>query len=270
LDFTDETEYSLQRILYRLWSPLSTTKKQIGCAIFTFFIYTLLFNWKIALLLTVGVGFHEYSHLWAAKRMGLQTKGFFLVPFLGGVALVSERYRNYAQQAFVVLAGPVGGGLLALTTAALYYVTGWPFLAASAAWMCYLNLFNLLPLSFMDGGQLMGTITYSINRTLGMVCHAISAVIAVFVLWKFNPFLSGLVAIFSGIGVYSELKDWYYFRTGREYLCTENYLYPPARSSRAQMMATVFGWILTAAILGYVSYLFMHQPDARLMTLLHY
>lgn len=242
----------------------SFTKKQIGFAAFTYFIYTLLVGWKAALLLVVGVGFHEYSHLWAAKRMGMATKGFFLVPFMGGVALVDGKYKTYAQQAFVVLAGPVGGGLLAVATAGVYLLTGIPFLAAAATWMCFLNLFNLLPLSFMDGGQLLGTVTYSLNKTFGMVCHTVSTLVAIFVVWHFNPVIAVIIALFGGIGVVTEIRNWYNFRKGETYLCSEEYLHPPSGLTKGQMALTVGGWALTAAtLLGVMTWLSSH-PAANM------
>ncbi len=243
------------------------TKKQIGFAIFTFFIYTLLVNWKAALLLTIGVGFHEYSHLLAAKYMGMKTKGFYLVPFMGGVAFVEGKYKSLGQQAFVVLAGPAGGGLLALVTAGAYLVTGVPFLAAAASWMCLLNLFNLLPLSSMDGGQLMGTITYSINRTLGMVCMVISNVVAAVIMWKVNMVLFALVLLFGGISVVDEIRNWNYFRKGMHYMCSENYLHPPKKLSGFQMFLTIAGWVGTFVILAFAMYMLKFTPNSNINVL---
>jgi len=247
----------------------SHLKKQIGFGLFTFAIYTLLVGWQAAIMLLVGVGFHEYSHLLAAKRMGLPTKGFYLLPFIGGVALVSGKYKTFGQQAFVVLAGPVGGGVLALVTAGTYFLTGVPALAAAAAWMCWLNLFNLLPLSFMDGGQLLGTITYSINKTFGMVIRIVSTLIAVVVLWFFNPILSGLVILFGGSGVILELRNWHYYRTERTYMCDEDYLNPPTRLSRGQMALTIGGWAATASILLLASYILQQDPASAISTIIH-
>src|SRR5512142_2482919 len=99
------------------------TQKQVFSIFLTFIVYCLLVPWQAALLLVVAVGFHESSHLWAAHKMGLQTKGFYLVPFMGGVAFINGPYRTLGQQAFVVLAGPFGGGLLAAVTAGAWYVS---------------------------------------------------------------------------------------------------------------------------------------------------
>ena len=77
--------------------------------IFTFSIYQVLLGWKIALLLVFGIGFHEMCHLWMAKRQGIPTGGFYMIPFLGGVAMIKGRYESLWQQSLVVLAIPLGG-----------------------------------------------------------------------------------------------------------------------------------------------------------------
>jgi Zn-dependent protease len=232
---------------------MSVRTKQICFAIFTFLVYAIMIPthpWGlVALILVAGVGFHEYSHLWAAKRMGLATGGFYLVPFMGGVSFVTSSYKRYSQQAFVVIMGPVGGGLLALVCAGGYLLTGLPFLAGAAYWMCLLNLFNLLPLSFLDGGQLMGTIAYSINKTLGMVLYCGSTAIACVVLWHFNPILAVMVIFFGGRSAIQEFQNWQHFQRKEYQLCTYGYLYPPKPLTGKDMFLTIGAWLATSAIL---------------------
>lgn len=223
--------------------------KQIGFALVTFAIYTAIFNWQVAAVLCVGIGFHEYSHLWAARRLGLSTKGFYLIPFLGGLALVTERPKTRSDQAFIALMGPIGGGALALVTAGAYVLTDIPVLGTAAAWMLYVNLFNLLPLSILDGGQIMDTITHSINRTLGFVCQAASTAIAIVFLWHFSPVLSIFVVLMGGPPVVREYKNWNNYRHGRDYLVDENYLHPMKPQSMKNVAFTVAAWFGTAGVL---------------------
>lgn len=244
------------------------TIKQIGFAILTFAVYTAFINWQAALMLTIGVGFHEYSHLWAARRMKLQTKGFYLVPFMGGVALVAERYKTYGQQAFVVLAGPVGGGLLAAVTAVVYYLTGYTPLAAAAAWMCFLNLFNLFPLSFMDGGQLLSTITYSINRTLGVILYTASTVIATFVLAKYNWVLSMIVGFLGGASVASEIRNWNAWRQGKRWLLSDSWADPAESLSPKQIVLTILGWVGTVVVLLTLFHFLKKVPGSEITTII--
>lgn len=202
----------------------------------------------------IAIGFHESCHLWAARRVGLQTKGFYMLPFMGGVALVADRYKTLAQQAFVVLAGPVGGGLLALVTVLLYHLTGWPIVAAAAAWMLLVNAFNLLPLAFLDGGQLLDTITYSIGRTIGMVFKIASNIVAPIVIFFFNPAVA-LLVIFTGFGtIVREYHNWKHYKDKDYKLCDDNYLHPPQKLSVNNMILTLSVWIVSAILLLVVNH----------------
>lgn len=242
--------------------------RRILWAVLTIGIYSFIFNagisnlWGLlpALLLAGAVSWHEMCHLMAAKKMGLGTKGFTLYPFIGGMALVTSRYRTYGQQAFVVLAGPMGGGLGALVTGGLYAVLHYvlhldcTWMAAAAYWMAFMNLFNLAPLSFMDGGQIMGTVTYSINRTLGVVCLTISTIAAVGILLKFAPVLAIFIGIFGGQALYQELKNWNAWRNDQTWLCSSDWIRPPKKLSVFQMSATIGCWVGTAAVLSTLMY----------------
>lgn len=246
---------------------MSTRMKQVAAAIITVAIYTAILGWKVALLLAVGVGFHEYGHLWAARRMGLETKGFYLLPFMGGVALVAGRYKTYGQQAFVVIMGPLWGAFLALVSFGVYFLTHQVFWLQASAWMALLNLFNLLPLSFMDGGQLMGTITYSIHKTLGMVCHTVSTVIAIFVLFHYNPVLSALVSVFGGASVAREIKNWYHFRKGELWMVSDDYLEQPKSLSAWQIVLVASSWFTLSVALAVLMGVIHNIPGSSFMLL---
>lgn len=225
------------------------TMKQIGMGLLTLVIYSAVIGWDNALILIAAIGFHESSHLLAAYKLGFRTKGFYLIPFVGGVALIEGRYRTLWQQAQVVLAGPMGGGLLAGVTALAWFFTKSAFLGKAAGIMCLLNLFNLLPLSFMDGGQLLGTITYTVNRTLGFVCLAVSTTIAGAFLLMNAPLLGILIIVIGGKSVLREFHNWNNYRKGDTFLCTDDYLYPPATLTGAELPLTIGAWSLTAGLL---------------------
>lgn len=248
---------------------MSYFNKQIGAAILTITVYTLLFHsvWT-ALLLAFGVGWHEYCHLMAARKMKMETKGFFLLPFIGGVAVVTGSYASYAEQAFIVLAGPMGGGALAVLSAIIYFILSHvfhlsvPWMAAAAYWMCYLNLFNLLPFSFMDGGQLMGTITYSKNRTLGVACLLSSTIIAIILLMMVAPILGLFIAVIGGSSVYGEMRNWNAWRQGKTWLCTSSWISPPQKLNNQEIYLTIGCWIISIIVL-YITMYFLYQlaPD---------
>ena len=63
---------------------------KMGLAAASFAGYAILFSWKFALLLMIAVGWHESGHVWAMKKMGIKTKGFYFIPFVGGAAVANE------------------------------------------------------------------------------------------------------------------------------------------------------------------------------------
>jgi len=219
--------------------------KQFLSYVLTFAVYASMVNWKVALVLMAGVAFHEWGHLLAAKRMGLPTGGFYLLPFIGGVALITGRYTRYSKQAFTVLAGPIFGAILAFVSFGAFLLTGNPIFGQAAIWMAWLNLFNLLPLSQMDGGQILESITFSINETLGVVLMGISTVVAVVILFKVAPILSFLVIVYGGSYLMQTYKAWKWRREGKGYLTTPL----PKRQTKIQILYTVLAYMGTVGSL---------------------
>lgn len=220
---------------------------QLGSALLTFIVYSSLLNWKIALLLMFGVGWHEMCHIWAAKFRGLKTGGFYLIPFIGGVSLVKEPYKTRWDQAIVVLAGPLGGGLMGALFAGASIVFHSAPLAAASVWMLFLNVFNLLPISFMDGGQIMGTFTYSISRLVGLVCKGASLALGLGLLYFMH--VGGLlifIGFFGGMEVYQEWKNYSLLKSGKDFLVPDAYLYQPKKLTTKQVVITASAYAVTA------------------------
>lgn len=179
--------------------------KHVASYIVSFIIYTFILNWKVSLVLCIGVAFHECGHLYAAKMKGLTTKGFYLIPFVGGVALIADRYKNYADQFFVCLAGPVAGAFLTVVLWVVFYLTGSHFVGSAGYWMAWMNLFNLIPLAMLDGGQIAESVVYSFNETAGATFLTVSYTVGGIVLWHFSPFIAALIIF---IGANAILAAW--------------------------------------------------------------
>lgn len=225
--------------------------KQILSYIISFVVYSSFINWKVALVLLGGIAFHECGHLYAAKSLGMRTKGFYLIPFMGGAALIADRYKKYSHLAYVALAGPIAGTVLTVITYVIYLSTGSAFIGSAAYWMAWLNAFNLIPLAMMDGGQLMESIVFSINELLGAICITISYAIAVFVLWHFNPVLVGLV-IFIGLPhVMGVWRDHDLRNKGLGSLLYRN----PEKMNFSNIMIVMGCYFLTIVVLLYLMHL---------------
>jgi len=247
---------------------MSNRTKQLLSILLCFAIYSSVINWKIALLLIVSIAFHEQCHLWAAQHLKMNAKYFYMIPFVGGAAIIYGRYKSYAQQAFVAVMGPVGGAALAVVTTAAYFLTGWQVLAPAAFYMSLMNLFNLMPLAMLDGGQLLDTITYSFNRTLGLAVHIVSTSIAiVLITWKFNTTVGILIAIFGIPQIIKEVNNWKAYRAGTLYLCTENYLFLPRKANWVEMMQISAAWVgaVTVLFLNMVVLASEHRTNLSLL-----
>lgn len=179
----------------------------VGLGILSFALYALVLSWEFALLLIGSLVFHEYGHLWAAKRVGMETKGIYLIPFLGGVAVSKGKPPSQGAWVFVALAGPLFGFALAAATALAYVVTGWTVLAAAAWWMTVLNLFNMLPIYPLDGGQVVRCIAYAVPRPVGfIICGTSVLLVPLFALWGGSLLLCVLLAYFATLALIEFLE----------------------------------------------------------------
>ncbi|MEI6858836.1 MAG: site-2 protease family protein, partial [Shewanella sp.] len=59
--------------------------------------YSWLFSFQFALALIACLVFHEYGHIRAMKYFGMKTKGIYLIPFMGGLALSDEKINTRWQ-----------------------------------------------------------------------------------------------------------------------------------------------------------------------------
>jgi Zn-dependent protease len=116
-------------------------------------------------LLFLCVLLHEFGHIFAARRYGVQTPDVILLP-IGGVARLERIPEEPAQELVVALAGPavnlVIAGVLYLAFGGLVPREGLEVdnpgvdLVARLLWAnLFLAIFNLIPAFPMDGGRVL-------------------------------------------------------------------------------------------------------------------
>jgi len=260
----------------KLLKGLKFTK--VGLAGLSLAGYAAVYTWKFALLLMIAVGFHESGHVWAMKKMGIKTKGFYFLPFIGGAAIAEEEYKTYGENAYIAIMGPVWGALLAGLCAVAYYVTGIPLLAAAAAWMATLNIFNLLPISPLDGGQLMRSIAFSIHKNLGVIFLALSMILGVVIMIKLKVGLFALILIVGGLELFLELRKRFLLAKVKSgdlptWKLPESMFddsqpdglkkYPDSMNGK-QLALTAVSYVGTIAVLISILFLMAHAPGADL------
>jgi Zn-dependent protease len=158
--------------------------------------YSYLFTWEFAVAIMYAIGVHEMGHVWAMRKTGMPTPGFYFVPLFGGAA-IGDRAKSQWQDVFITAMGPSWGLLSALPPAVLYLVTGELFWVAIIGFIALINLFNLLPIYPLDGGRLANSLVVSVAPG-GQILYLIAAgglVIALTIYMKIY-----LVAILFGIG----------------------------------------------------------------------
>jgi Zn-dependent protease len=112
--------------------------------------YALIWGWKFAVGLVALIFLHEMGHFIEAKREGLSPKLPVFLPFLG--AYVKYTRGNPWQTARVAIAGPIFGSIAALAFFLVGVAEHSDLLKALAYFGFFLNLFNLIPIGFLDGG----------------------------------------------------------------------------------------------------------------------
>ncbi len=116
--------------------------------------YSYLFTWQFAVAIMWAIGVHEMGHVWAMRRTGMKTPGFYFIPIFGGAA-IGERATSEWQDVYITAMGPTWGILSAIPPIIMYFITGNPLWAAICGGIGLINLFTLLPIYPLDGGRLM-------------------------------------------------------------------------------------------------------------------
>ncbi len=117
--------------------------------------YALIWGWKFAIGFVLLIAVHEMGHYVEARRQGLHPALPVFVPFFGAYVALKNVPFDPWRNALVSLAGPVAGGVGAGAVLAVGEAQDSRFLLALAYAGFFLNVFNLLPLGFLDGGHLM-------------------------------------------------------------------------------------------------------------------
>jgi len=169
--------------------------------------------WAYAIFwgLPFAVGFvllifvHELGHALVMRRQGIRAGAPVFIPFVGAVIAMKSQPRNAWVEALVGIGGPVLGSLGALACLSVGWATGLMYWYALASTGFMLNLFNLIPISPLDGGRIVGVI----SRWLWVAGYAVG--IAVFLATK-SPllFLILLLGLFNIRSVVRGPREGYF------------------------------------------------------------
>jgi Zn-dependent protease len=150
--------------------------------------YALIWGWRFGVGFVLLILVHELGHYVEARRQGLRPQLPVFVPFLGAyVALKNQPFDPWGN-ALVSAAGPLAGGVAALACLVYGQAIDSGLLKALAYAGFFLNLFNLIPIGFLDGGHILrswrvlraggGRASTAEARRLGGVVAAYSVALA--------------------------------------------------------------------------------------------
>jgi Zn-dependent protease len=112
-----------------------------------------------AVLLVAIIAWHEMGHVLVNKYYKIPSSLPMFIPFLGALITWKKYPESVDQEAWSALGGPAFGLVSACICAAMYYFfehsTLWLWGATVAA---LINLFNLIPLSPLDGGRVVAAL----------------------------------------------------------------------------------------------------------------
>lgn len=143
-----------------LVGALKLTKfASLGSMIFTVGTYSMFYGLPYSIGMVGLILVHESGHALAMKQLGYPFKPMVFMPFVGASVAMSKQPKDAYTEAIIALAGPVAGSMGAVAVAGAAQITDSQLLFALADFGFMINLFNMLPIGFLDGGRICGALS---------------------------------------------------------------------------------------------------------------
>ncbi len=170
-----------------------------GSMLVSLWAYALFFGWQFAAGFIALLFIHEMGHAAVMRMQGIKTTPVLFIPFMGAVIGMREMPKNVFAEAQMALGGPILGSLGALGSLLIWQVTGAPIFIALAYSGLLLNLFNLLPVSPLDGGRAMAAIS-PWGWFIGLV-------LLVLLFLRVHSLMLGFILIVGGMEVFNRWRN---------------------------------------------------------------
>lgn len=161
---------------------------------------------------------HELGHVFAAKSYGWTIEEIQILPF-GGVANMKQNNDSILEEFIVAIAGPLQNLMMIIIGIGFQRINLW-----SSEWTTFfiqantiILLFNLLPITPLDGNKLLKSILYVFFPYRKVIKYSIFIsilLIIFFLIWASGFLLDNkvningiVIAIFFIISIYKEIKE---------------------------------------------------------------
>ena len=138
------------------WGKLATSG---GSMLLSLVVYASIWGWRYAAGFMALLFAHEMGHYVAARQCGLKVGAPAFIPFVGAWIALEDQPHNVETEAYVAIAGPVVGTIAALAVYLWARSENSGLLLAISYSGLFLNLFNLLPISPLDGGRVTAVLS---------------------------------------------------------------------------------------------------------------
>ncbi len=203
--------------------------------------YSLFWGWTFAVGFVVLLFVHEMGHVIQLRREGIEASAPMFIPFFGAVVMAKSMGDDAVTEARVGLAGPVLGTAGAGVCLAIGEATNNDYWRALAYVGFLLNLFNLLPVTPLDGGRAMA----ALSPVMWFVGLGLMAVLAF-------TFHRSLILIFLVIAAFDVYRRWTALRKGGE--AVQSY-YRVSVRNRMLVAAVYLGLVVVLAVGMHFSYI---------------
>jgi Zn-dependent protease len=133
----------------------------------TALLYAQLFGWAFGVGIVLLILIHESGHIVVARLMGMPVTLPVMIPFLGAFVSMRQQPRTVAQESVMAIGGPILGsiaaGLCYLGYLAMPDSSNGDLLRALAYFGFLINLFNLVPVTPLDGGRVLSLLSKWFN-----------------------------------------------------------------------------------------------------------
>jgi len=160
--------------------------------------YAMFWGWSFAAGFVVLIFIHEMGHVLALRMMGIRASAPMFIPFVGAHIVMQKMPKNAFAESVAAYGGPLLGTLGAIACVGIGMATGNLFWYALASSGFLLNLFNLLPISPLDGGRIIGVISPKL-----WVLGLLGAVGLFYLTW--SPILA-LIVIMGSYQIYTSFR----------------------------------------------------------------
>ncbi len=196
-------------------------------------VYALFWGWYFALGFVILIFIHEMGHAAAMRIKGIRAGAPVFIPFFGAMIALKDQPQNARIEAYIAFGGPLAGAIASGICFYFFQITQNHLFLALAYTGFFMNLFNLIPMSPLDGGRIVTAISIKL--------WGIGLIMTLLLFMKTYNVLLLLVLLMGGMRFWQVYKEKENLSSG---------YYQVSSSFRWKMSLAYFGLI---AYLGYMS-----------------